>query len=144
MWYNGFVESARFLRLPATAQDAPRAMCAFCIPVFVPGFASQAVLLTPPVPLCLCHLPSPAERSRISVTAHPRLKSFSCNTYQSLRKSTANKRLTVLLNLLDATLTKNIGGGVQLLLTRISKISAVVFASRGIAAALRDSTARSR
>src|SRR6266513_5091488 len=96
----GLLSPARFLRLPATAQDAPRAMCAFCIHVFVPGFASHAVLLTPPVPLCLCHLPSPAERSRISVTAHPRLKSFSCNTYQALRKSIASKRLTVLLNLI--------------------------------------------
>ena len=128
----GLLSPARLLRLPATAQGAPRTMCAFCIPVSVPGLAPQAVLLTGSVSLCLRQIPSPAERtSRICVTSHPRLKSFSCNTYQSLRKSTANKRLTVLLNLLDATLTKNIGGGVQLLLTRISKISAWLFLLRG-------------
>src|SRR5438552_3695116 len=132
MWYNGFVESARFLRLPATAQGAPRTMCAFCIPVSVPGLAPQAVLLTPSMSLCRCQLPSPAERTRrTSATANLRLNSFICNTYEPLRKSTANKRLTVLLNLLDATLTKNIGGGVQLLLTRISKISAWLFLLRG-------------
>ena len=107
-------------------------MCAFCIPVSVPGLAPQAVLLDPSVSLCLRQFHSQAERtSRICVTPHPRLNSFSCNTYQPLRKSTANKRLTDLLNLLDATLTKNIGGGIQLLLTRISKISAWLFLLRG-------------
>src|SRR5437016_4563983 len=103
-------------------------MCAFCIPVSVPGLAPQAVLLTPSAFLCVCQFPSQAERTgRTSTSAHPRPKSFSCNTYEALRKSAANKRLTVLLNPLDATLTKNIGGGVQLLLTRISKISASLF-----------------
>src|SRR5712664_3507073 len=41
MCYNPLVRSARFLR-------ALRTMCAFCIPVSVPGPARQAVLLTPP------------------------------------------------------------------------------------------------
>src|SRR5207302_2032158 len=41
-------------------------MCAFCIPVFVPGLALFAVLLTPSISLCLCLLCSPTERTRRS------------------------------------------------------------------------------
>ena len=51
------------------------------------------------------------------VTSSPTLrphKSFSCNTYGSPGKCVANKRLTDWLSLLDATLTKNRGGGPRL------------------------------
>jgi hypothetical protein len=47
------------------------------------------------------------------------LKSFSCNTYDLLA-SVANKRLTVSLNPLDATLTKNKGVGVSVMVNQKS------------------------
>ena len=50
---------------------------------------------------------------------HPCLKSFSCNTY-GLLASVANKRLTVSLSPLDATLTKNKGVGVSVMVNQKS------------------------
>jgi len=47
------------------------------------------------------------------------LKSFSCNTY-GLLASVANKRLTVSLSPLDATLTKNKGVGVSVMVNQKS------------------------
>jgi len=47
------------------------------------------------------------------------LKSFSCNTY-GLLANVANKRLTVSLSPLDATLTKNKGGGVSVMVNQKS------------------------
>jgi hypothetical protein len=52
--------------------------------------------------------PSKAATLSLKLCYH---KSFSCNTYGSLRKCVANKRLTVWLSPLDATLTKNTGWG---------------------------------
>src|SRR5258708_9978757 len=75
-------------------------MCAFCIPVSVPGPARQAVLLTPP-------------RS-----SHPRRllsrQQFACvnplaATLMHLPASVANNRHTAGLSPLAATLTKNTG-----------------------------------
>ena len=69
----------------------------------------------------------PSSRDENPVTATPErtvltpycLKSFSCNTY-GLLASVANKRLTVSLSPLDATLTKNKGVGVSVMVNQKS------------------------
>src|SRR5712664_731889 len=91
MCYNPLVRSARFLR-------ALRTMCAFCIPVSVPGPARQAVLLTPPRFLHPGRLLSSQRLACVSPLAA---------TLIHLPASVANKRLAARLSPLAATLTKN-------------------------------------
>src|SRR6266404_4440054 len=85
--YNGFVESARFFR-------ALRTM-----------LARQAVLLTPPKSSHPSQLLYRQQSAPISPLAA---------TLMNLPASVANKRLTVGLSPLDATLTKNRGWGPRL------------------------------
>ncbi len=75
-------------------------MCAFCIPVSVPGAARQAVLLTPPRFSHPSRLPSRQHLACVNPLAA---------TLMHLPASVANKRLTEWLSPLDATLTKNTG-----------------------------------
>jgi len=75
-------------------------MCAFCIPVSVPGPARQAVLLTPPRFSHPSRLPSRQHLACVNPLAA---------TLMHLPASVANKRLTEWLSPLDATLTKNTG-----------------------------------
>ena len=94
--------------------------------------ARHAVPLTFSIPLCLvfsrsCKIPN----LELSIVRSPTLvpysysplrKSFNCNTLMDLPASVANKRLTVRVNPLDATLTKNRGLGVLWLTRFASKI----------------------
>ncbi len=117
MCYNGFINSARFLRLPAAAlaivdpdlvgiadsgpagkEGAPRSMLAR-LPRASMG---QVVLLTSPESFHPTQL-----LSRQQPTPVTRLAATLTNSLASV----ANKRLTPGLNPLDATLTKNRGGG---------------------------------
>src|SRR5713226_6037304 len=91
MCYNGFVKSARFFRALRTMR--PR----------------HAVLLTPSKSSHPTQLLSGEHSIRVSPLAATLMVSLA---------SVANKRLTVGLSPLDATLTKNRGEGVLLLLTR--------------------------
>src|SRR5713226_7195393 len=75
-------------------------MCAFCIPVSVPGAARQAVLLTPPRFSHPSRLPSRQHLACVNPLAA---------TLMHLPASVANKRITEWLSPLDATLTKNTG-----------------------------------
>src|SRR5712664_21857 len=93
MCYNSLINSARFFR-------APRTMCAFCIPVSVPGPARQAVLLTPP---------RFSHPSRLLSRQHLACVSPLAATLMHLPASVANKRFTARLSPLAATLTKNTG-----------------------------------
>jgi hypothetical protein len=97
--------------------------------------ARHGVPLTFSIPLCLvfsrsCKIPN----LELSIVRSPTLipysyspprKSFNCNTLMDLPASVAKKRLTVRLNPLDATLTKNRGLGV-LWLTRFASRIAVL------------------
>src|SRR5713226_9873141 len=95
MCYNGFVKSARFFRALRTMR--PR----------------HAVLLTPSKSSHPTQLLSGRHGIRVSPLAA---------TLTAFLASVANKRLTVGLSPLDATLTKNRGEGVLLLLVRTGHI----------------------
>src|SRR5258708_30437932 len=75
-------------------------MCAFCIPVSVPGPARQAVLLTPP---------RFSHPSRLLSRQHLACASPLAATLMHLPASVAKKRLTAGLSPLAATLKKNTG-----------------------------------
>src|SRR6266481_6979362 len=116
MCYNGFINSARFLRLPAAAlaivdpdlvgiadsgpvgkEGAPRTMLAR-LPRASMG---PVVLQTPPKSSHPTQLLSRQHFVRVSPLAATLMNSLA---------SVANKRLTADLSPLDATLTKNMGG----------------------------------
>ena len=111
--YNGLIESAQFLRLPAAVlaiadsgpvgkEGALRTMCVICIPVVVPGPARQVVLLTSSESFHPTQLLFRQQSTPVSpLTA----------TLMDFPASVANKRLTAGLSPSDATLTKNRGVG---------------------------------
>jgi hypothetical protein len=94
MWYNGCVKSARSFRLPAAAPAEEGALGTM--------LARQVVLLTPPKPSHPTQLLSRQHNAPLSPLAA---------TLMDLPASVANKRLMARVSSLDATLTKNRGGG---------------------------------
>jgi hypothetical protein len=77
---------------------------------------------TVPLPLGSCPLAPSLFFASPFCTILGQCKSLSYNTYGSLA-SVANKRLALWLTRLDATLTRNIGGGVHFLLPQIFYVS---------------------